>query len=219
MKRKKKENILVFCAHIDDHIFGPGATLAQYAREGKNVYVCIFSYSEASLAWLKKKVAIETVIKEIRNADKIIGVKRIFFLELHDRKIEQEVKEKKIIPRLKKLILKYRPGKIFTHSSMDPHADHRAVNKAVLEAVDKSRFKCDVFAFEEIWSPIRFGKRNMPKMYVDVSDTFHKKIEAIKAFESQKVTIWTLIWNVYAKAFMHGKHIHARWAEKFYKLR
>jgi len=219
MKRKKKENVLVFCAHPDDHIFGPGATLARYARLGMNIYTYIFSYGEASLAWLKKKIAVEKRMNEVKKADRIIGGKGIFFFGLKDRKCEEGIKKDKLIPKMKKIISKRRPSKIFTHSSMDPHPDHRAINKAILEAVDKSRLKCDVYAFEEIWSPIRFGKRNMPTMYVDVSDTFRIKIEAIKAFESQKATIITLIWNVYAKAFMHGKHIHARWAERFYKLR
>lgn len=218
MKRRKKENILVFCAHPDDHIFGPGATLAKYARQGTNIYTYIFSYGEAGLVWLKKKVAVETRINEVKKADKVVGGRGVFFFGLRDGRCEEDIKEKEIISKLKKIILKYRPSKIFTHSSVDPHPDHKAVNKAVLKAVDKSRLKCDVYVFE-VWSPIRFSKRDMPSMYVDVSSTFHTKIEALRIFKSQKMALWTLIWNVYIKAFIHGRHIHARWAERFYKVR
>ena len=94
---KKKKSILVFCAHSDDEIFGPGATLAKYSRQGKKVYTVIFSYGESALAWLKPEVAIKTRIEEakgkidgniwecyskVRDLEKVIypeGVKRRFY--------------------------------------------------------------------------------------------------------------------------------------------
>ena len=60
----KQENIFVFCAHSDDQIFGPGATLAKYASVGKGIYTVIFSYGRLSHPHFREEVIIETRVKE-----------------------------------------------------------------------------------------------------------------------------------------------------------
>ena len=213
-----RQNILVFCSHSDDQILGPGATLAKYAKEGKNIYTVIFSYGEASLPWLKPEIAIKTRVNEAKKADKIIGGKGVIFLGLKENKFLELAKERKIYNKLKKLIKEKKPIKIFTHSTEDPHPDHRAVYKIVIESLDKAGCKSDVFSFD-IWNPLTIKKTHLPKMYVDVTDTFKVKLKALKAFESQKIALFTLIWSVYARALIHGSYIHARYAERFFKVR
>jgi hypothetical protein len=52
-----------------------------------------------------------------------------------------------------------------------------------------------------------------------VSETFSKKTEALKVFESQKASLLALFWSVYVRAIVHGFHIHKRFAERFFKVR
>lgn len=215
---KKKQNILVFCAHSDDQILGPGATLAKYAEQGKNIYTIIFSYGETGLLWLKPEIAIKTRINEAKKADKIIGGKGVILFGLKEGKFLEEAAQKNIKEKLIKIIKTKKPIKIFTHSPEDPHPDHRAVHKIVINALEKTRYKYDVFSFD-IWNPFTIRKSSLPRLYEDVTETFPIKIEALKCFESQKIALFTLLWSVYVRALVHGSHIHTKYAERFFKIR
>lgn len=211
-----KESIIVFGAHNDDHIIGAGGTLAKYAKEGKRVFVVIFSYGESSHFWLKKKVTVEMRVNESKKADKIIGIRNTSYLGLKEGNFFNDTKEKKIEARITSMILKNNPEKIFMHCIDDPHPDHRAVYKIILKILDKIDYKGEVYSYE-IWNPVNLKKRNSPKLFVDISKTFDKKIESIKAHKSQKMSIFSLLWNVYRKDFFNGMSNNCRFAEVFYR--
>ena len=147
-----KQTILVFCSHSDDQILGPGGTLAKYSKEGNFIYTIILSYGEASLAWLKPEIAIQTRVKEAKKADKIIGGKGVYFLGLKEGRFIEEIKEKNLAKQIEKIIKEKKPDKIFTHSSEDPHPDHRAANKILLDILDKIKYKAskDVLSAKRI---------------------------------------------------------------------
>jgi LmbE family N-acetylglucosaminyl deacetylase len=211
-------SVLVICAHSDDQIFGPGGTIAKYAKEGKSVHTIIFSYGEQSLPLHKKEYTIRARVKEALNVDKYLGGNGVTFLGLEENKFSEQFKTKKMYPKLKKLILKYKPSIIFTHSVDDPLPDHRALNKLVLETIDRMRCKCDVYMFD-IWTIFNFKKRHYVKIVVDISDTFKMKIKALNMFTSQKLSLLSLMWSVRFKAWGAGKEINVRYAEVFYKIR
>lgn len=212
------KNILVFCSHSDDQILGPGGTLSKYAKEGMKIYTIIFSYGENSLPWLNKRYAIKTRVKEAKKAEDIIGGSGVVFLGLKEGKFLEEYNNKELYKKIKRIIDEKEPGKIFTHSPDDPHPDHRAVYKIVIECLDKMRYKCDVFAFD-IWNPWTIRKTHLPKLYVDVTSNFKTKIKATKVFKSQQIALFTLLWSVYIRALINGFHIHVKYAERFFKIR
>lgn len=212
-KKQNKKSILVICAHSDDQIIGPGGTLAKYAEEGKDIYTVIFSYGESSHLWYKKKIAAKTRVKEAQEADKIIGGKGIIFLGIPEAKFME--KKNKIIKTLKKIIKEKKPIKIFTHSINDPHINHREVYNIVKEACNR----CSIYSFD-VWNLVNIFKRNEPKMYVDISKTFDKKIKALKCFPSQKIQMQIpLTWSVYLRAFLNGLNAKCRFAERFDKVK
>jgi len=214
----KKQNIVVFCAHPDDEIFGLGATLAKYSKQGRNIHTVIFSYGEAGLAWLKPEIAIKTRKKETEKANEIIGGTSISFFGLKEGKFSGDIENKKIKSKIKTIISSKKPIKIFTHSPDDPHPDHRAIYHAVIDAYDESKHDCDVYAFD-VWNPFTIRDSHAPRLYEDVTNTFNKKIKALKVFKSQKISLIALLWSVYTKAIVHGFHIHKRFSERFIKLR
>ena len=213
-----KETILILCAHNDDNVFGMGGTIAKYASEGKTVKTVVFSYGEKSHPHLKPQVITKIRVKEAQQSDKIIGGKGVQFLGLKEGKFKEEIEKKAIKAVIKKIIEKEKPTKIFTHSINDAHPDHRAVYYFVNELIDEIKYKGDIYLFG-VWSPVRIKNRNLPKMVVDVTKTFKKKIDAIKLHQSQQVTIVGLLWNVYMKAIMNGYSHNCRYAEVFYKLK
>jgi len=212
------ESVFVICAHSDDQMLGPGGTLAKYAKEGKEIFTIILSYGETSHLWLKKRVSIEIRVKEAQNADKVIGGSGVVFFGLTEGKFLEEVEDKKIKDRIKELIKEKNPTKIFTHSVDDAHNDHRAVYKVVMELTDEINYKGDLLSFD-IWHIVDFKKREKPKLYVDITDTFKTKLKALKCFESQKLVMLFPYINVYIKAFINGLKNDCKYAEKFYKIK
>ena len=216
MATKKEESIIVFCAHSDDQILGPGGTIAKYAKQGKAVYTIIYSYGESGLPWLKPEVAIQTRVKEANDADKVIGGKGISFFGLREGHFLTS--EKELRRRIQQIVLSKQPIKIFIHSIDDPHPDHKDVYNSVIDALNEMHYLCDVYAFD-IWNPFNYRKTDLPRLYEDVTTTFSKKVEAIKVFKSQQIALFTLFWTVYARALVHGFKIHVRYAERFFKVR
>lgn len=214
---KKKENIIVICAHSDDQVLGAGGTIAKYVKEGKKVYVIIFSYGEKSHPWLKKHITAEMRKRESKQAEKILGVKKTIFYGLNEGKFEDEIKSKKIDETLAAFIIKRKPKKIFLHSSDDPHPDHGAVNKTVNEILNKIRYNGEIYVFD-IWNP-NINKRENPRMYVDVTKTFNLKIKAIMCFKSQWMAVFLLLWSVYFRALKNGLKNRCRYAELFFKVK
>ena len=117
--------------------------------------------------------------------------------------------------KVKNLILKYNSVKVFTHSSLDQHKDHKAVSKVVESALEDIKKDIPLFAFE-IWN---IKNETHPRMYVDISETFNKKIDAIKKFKSQRHYTYPLLIPVYFKARIIGLLNGYRYGERFYKIR
>lgn len=211
-------SILIVCAHSDDQVFGPGGTVAKYAKEGKKVHTIIFSYGEMGLPIHQREYAVRTRVKEALDVDKFLGGHGVTFLGLEEAKFIEQFQKKNMYPKLKRVILQYKPSVIFTHSVDDPMPDHRVLNKLLLETVDRMRYKCDIYMFD-IWNVFNFKKRHYVKIVVDISNTFDMKIKALKLFTSQKLSLFTLMWTVYLKAWLNGRDIKVKYAEVFYKIR
>jgi len=211
-------SVMIICAHSDDQIFGPGGTVAKYAKEGKKIHTVIFSYGEQSLPLQQKEYTIKARVKEAKDVDKYLGGHGVTFLGLEETKFSDQFSKKKMYPKLKRLIMQNNPSIIFTHSVDDPLTDHRALNKLLLETIDRMRYKCDVYMFD-VWNLFNFKKRHYVRIIVDVTDTYDMKITALKMFESQKRSLFMLMWTVRLRAWLNGKSIKAKYAEIFYKIR
>lgn len=214
---KKKEIILVFAAHNDDGVIGAGGTLAKYAQEGKIIKTVIFSYGENSHPHLKPEVIKLTRYKEALEGDKIIGGSGIAFLELKEMQFKRQSKEADTNKLIEDIIKHEKPSKIFTHSINDPLPDHRAVHNVVREVTKRVRYKGEIYTFE-VWNLLNIFHRNRPKLVVDVTGTFQKKIKAFKAHKSQKNVIFLLTGKLFIQAIVNGLTAGCRYAEIFVKI-
>ncbi len=219
-----KETIMIFGAHADDSIIGAGGTIAKYAQEGHRIINVIFTSGEGSSPWLKEEVIKEERVKEAIRIDQFLGCEKTLFLSIRDKDLFGGIKHKglvtfvnnkSLIEKVSNLIKKYNPDKIFTHTKTDPHEDHRSTNEIVFKALALTNCRASVFVFE-VWN---VSNESHPRMYVDVSKTFHKKVEAMKMFKSQKMSVYALFFQVILKAFFSGFHANCRFAERFYKIR
>lgn len=219
---KKPGVVLCICAHSDDQIFGPGGTLARYAKEGKRVITFILSYGEMSHPHFREDVVIRTRVKEAKLADKVIGGSGVIFFGLKEGKFRQDAQERRLADKLVEHFRRLRPERILMHSSDDTHPDHRASFHLVKEAYEKSGLTCPVYTFD-VWAPFSLHKRSAPRLVIDVSGTYRKKLEAIRAFRSQLGVLQMLNWYVYARMLLsnlfNGLRYGHRFAEVFYKWR
>ena len=213
-----KQSVLVLCAHSDDQVLGAGGTLAKYADEGKKVHVVIFSYGEKSHPWLKKHIIPGTRVQEAHDAENVLGIATTEFLGLTDQKVKEEIVAAEIEGKITGLFKKRKPGIIFTHTPDDPHPDHRAISFFVQKLAEKMAFKGPVYCFD-VWTPVAIKSRHLPKVFIDISGTFSKKIRALRCFKSQWMTMISLMWSIYWKAIKNGRQNRMKYAEVFYKLR
>lgn len=214
---KMPETILAIGAHNDDHIIGAGGTLIKYAKEGKKVKTVIFSYGEVSHPHLKPEIIVERRKKEAEAANDLMSGSGIVWLGAYDRTFEEDIARLKLKDALIDIIRKEKPAKIFMHAPDDPHPNHRAAHRTVLEALQELDTPPEAYSFE-VWNLLTLKNRDKPRLVVDISDTFKQKIKAFKAHESQTATIFSLMGKIYIRDFITGWNNACRFAEVFIKV-
>lgn len=227
-KKARNGNILVICAHSDDQILGAGGAIAKYSREGYNVHTIIMSYGEFSHFHMKKEHVMEMRVKESINAEQIVGGTSLTFFDHSDGQVAKEIETKNTKEDIKKIIKKYKPKKIFTHSEDDLHPDHRATHKLIVkiydELNDKEKKNIDIYTFEisQLWN---IKKRRQAKLVLDITNYFKFKIRALHAFKSQinlfshTYEVNLLYLGVYVRAFLAGIRYRKKLAEVYFKVR
>ncbi|HII71158.1 TPA: PIG-L family deacetylase [Candidatus Woesearchaeota archaeon] len=217
-KKGKQETVMIICAHPDDEVLGAGGAISKYASEGKSVVAVIFSYGEKSHWWLKKRYTVEMRVAESKKAGQILGITDTIFLGMKDFDLKNEMQKPENLDLLQKVIMRYYPDRIFTHSPDDIiYADHKAVWDSVETVLDRLHYKGDVYVFNIWGQEVRVSKN--PKLFVDISETFHLKTKALKCFKSQMMYIFQLLPGVYWRAFKLGRLNKTRYAEEFTKIR
>lgn len=201
----------------DDEAVGMGGTIAKFADQKYDIIKVVFSFGELSHPHMQEDVVIEKRLKETKEASEAIGIKDTIFLGLKDSKLMNEVRDKNTSESIRKIILKFKPEKIFTPTSVDNHPtkDHLAVNKTVLEAVDSLKKHYDVYGYE-VWD---LKTEKAPFWYVDITSYFNRKVNYFIKFKSQWPSIFSLIIPVYIRSIYYGRKNKCRFAERFYKLR
>ena len=211
------KNLLIFAAHGDDEIVGMGGALLKYLDEGSQIIEVIFTQGSMSHPHFKEEVIVGIRKKEMQKIADKIGIKEVIYFDLKDLQLQEQIKKPQVKARIKGVIEKYKPEKIFTLASSETHPDHRAVNEIVLKAVDSLKQKYPVYTFH-IWTTPSL--ENHPIIYVDISKYFWKKIRLMKQHRSQWLMMYyQQILPVIFRARFYGIKNNCRYAEKFEKVR
>jgi len=217
-----KETVLVIAAHNDDQIIGAGGVLAKYAKQGKRIVTIVCSFGVVSHPHLRAEVIKKCRLEECKKADGLLGFAETIYLGLKESKFKDEFKKEAVRERIKDILKKEKPRMIFTHGLDDFHPDHKEVYNFVESIISKNQINCPVFSFD-VWSVVKLRKRDLPKMVVNIDDTFGLKMKAILLHESQfsvwMIGMWLLLWKVILKDWLSGKLYGHKYAEVFYRLR
>lgn len=187
-------NILVIVAHPDDEVLGCGATIAKHVADGNRVYVC--SLCEMVSARTNKPEH-DRFMKQVKDAERVLGVKETMFFDFPNIKFNT-VPALELVQAIEKAIIKFKPEVVYTHHKGDVNVDHQVVFDATMAAIrlpergsvpDLPRNMIrKVLAYEipssTEWAAPMPAFAFLPNVFVDVTATFKKKVEAAKCYES-----------------------------------
>jgi len=230
---KRNEVILAVGAHQDDIDFIASGSIAKWIGEGAVVYYLLCTngnkgsddpkMTSAKLAKIRRK--------EQEDAAKVLGVKKVYFLNHHDTELEPTLELKKEIV---KVIRKIRPALVVT---LDPtarysidlgyinHPDHIAAAEATLSAVFP--LARDQLTFPDLakkgFAPhkvkeILLTAFEKPNFIVDITDTLDLKIKALKEHKSQIKDPSQMEKMIKLWARRSGRKIKAKYAEGFKRI-
>jgi len=190
--KKTKDNmkVLVIAPHPDDEVLGCGGIIKKYVSQKDEVYLCIVTcgytpdWSEESIKDRKK---------EVECANKVLGIKKTFFLDLPTVKLDT-VPQKKLNDLISKCVEDIRPEIIYIPHKGDLNKDHQLVFEAALVAArpKQSMSVKKVFSYE-VPSETEWGQQKvrklqdifLPTVYVDVKNTLEDKLKAMKCYKSE----------------------------------
>ena len=192
------ERVLVVTAHPDDVDFGAAGSIAGWTAAGVEVSYCIVTYGDAGgFDETPREEMPELREAEQRAAAKVLGVTDVTFLGYPDGRLYVTHELRRDIARQ---IRRVRPQRVVTQSPQrnwqriaPSHPDHLATGEAALCAVypdARNPFAHpELLADEglEAWTVAEVWLMGGPQAdhYVDVTDTFDRKLDALRAHVSQ----------------------------------
>lgn len=181
--------ILVIAPHADDEIIGCGGTIAKAVNRGDEVYILIATNANIGAPELFNEEAIKKVRSEALNAHKYLGVKETYFMDFPAPALNA-FPEYKISIEVSKIINKVKPNIMYLPHPGDLHQDHKAVYRASLVAARPQGNYCveEIYCYETLseteWAPYQ-EKSFIPNVFIDVTEFFEHKLEAMRFFKSQ----------------------------------
>lgn len=208
-------DILAVGTHPDDIEIGLGGSVARWVGEGLSVVMLDLTNGEPTP--FGDPV---TRMNEARNAAGILGVRERVTLDLPNRVLEDSVTARRKVAEVYRRV---RPRMVFIHGERDSHPDHMAG----FQIAHKARFyakltKTDMKG-EPYYPPRMFMFHGShlkhvpdPAFIMDVTPTFDKKMEAIRAYASQFKAAGreeAIVEKLTAMAAYFGSLINVRYGE------
>jgi bacillithiol biosynthesis deacetylase BshB1 len=179
-------DVLVFAAHPDDAELSMGGTIAKLTNSKYKVGIVDLTKGELGTRGNEK-----TRQTEAAKADKILNVTARVNLGIPDGDIERT---KENLMMVIKEIRKFKPKIIFAPYFNDRHPDHHDTSVLVKEAMFSTGLP-KVKTFERSVEQKAYRPKKLfyymqtytfePSFIVDISDSFERKMKAVKAFKTQ----------------------------------
>jgi len=199
------DRYMLVVAHPDDAEFSAAGTIARLTNAGKDVTIVQVTSGDKGTSdadVLPETLTQRREAEELESA-KRLGVSRVEFLRCTDGELVPDLTLRERIVRMIRL---HRPDVIISHDPFRPyalHPDHRAVGFAALDAVyptardpqyfpDHLKEGLQPHKTAELW----FFNAEHPDLIVDITETFDRKVDALRAHVSQVGTEETVFERV-----------------------
>lgn len=165
------KTVLGIGAHPDDLEIGMGGTIARLAQANAHVVMIAVAIPDM----------LPERLEEARRAAAILGAS--FELLEPERCVRvEDLPMYDIVGRIDRLVRRYEPDAIFSHSSHEIHFDHVLTHRAVLSSLRVRPMDFYLFGPSTCKPSLHSFQ---PRIWVDVTTTIEHKIAAIAAHESQ----------------------------------
>lgn len=215
------KNTLVIAPHLDDETIALGGTIKKLSKAKFQVNVVIVGGHLPPL-YSKKKYLITK--KESKNALRVLGVKRTFYLDmpaLEFHKNSYQIINSKINDVMNNL----NPTAVFIPFP-DRHIDHRTIFDCsmVNTRPNKKRHPKIVLSYETLsethWNAPYIEPNFNPDFFINIETTIKDKIKALKCYQSQiKGNQSRSLKAVEALAKFRGSQNGCKYAEGFKLIR
>lgn len=201
----KRMKVLALGCHPDDIEYGCAGALYKLAQAGHQVYLMVLTEGTMGGQGHIRR-------HEQMRAAEFLGVERVFWGDYEDTKLPLD---QPLIRKLEDVLDEIKPSFIFVHAPQDTHQDHRNLARATISA---TRYIPNVLFFE---GPTTADFT--PSVFVDIADVLEKKLDLLRAHESQVMKInvadLTIIDGAISSAMFRGIQGRVKYAEGFMPLR
>lgn len=190
---------MVIMAHPDDPEFSSGGMIALWAKSGAEItYLILTSGNKGSddPTMTPERLA-ETRRQEQDAAAKTLGVKRVIIMGENDGELISTLEiRKKVVKEIRRYqpdaVIIPDPSRYFFQNTYINHPDHRAAGEialgALFPATGNRMYYSELLnqGLEPHTVPhIFLANANEPTLWVDISEVFETKVQAILCHESQ----------------------------------
>lgn len=215
--------VLAIAPHPDDEILGCGGTLARLVDEGGEVTIAIATTGSQPTFPAEQ---VQKVQQEMERAHKIIGVKDTRLLGLPAAELDTLAAKDCNAP-FAALIEELAPDTLLLPFVGDIHVDHQVTFLAAMVAARPRhsgaprQILCYETVSETNWYAAPITPAFVPNVFVDITPTLDRKVEAFKAFASQVRAFpdERSPQTLRALAAVRGSSVHLHAAEAFMHVR
>lgn len=196
-------NIVGIGAHPDDVEIGAGGSIALHRDQGHTVHFIVVT-SGGQLSDETKRE------RECERAAEILDVDHLHFLGYTDTEVAYEGD---LVKRIDDILEEVDADRVYIHSEKDTHQDHR---NTALASIAAARNVDEVLSFESPSTRSSFA----PQYYSPLPQAvLERKIEAIRAHESQSEKKYLESEAMQGLARFRGRQANTRYAEAFQVIR
>lgn len=189
-----KKTALVVAAHPDDEVLGCGGWMARMSDEGWDVHILILAEGVTSRMPKRDRDGAGVKLSELaisaQRACEILGARSVQLEQFADNRMDG-VELLDVVKRIERDIQRLRPQRVLTHHFGDVNVDHATIHQAVAVAcrpLPGSSVR-ELLYFEipssTEWRPAHSSRAFEPSLFVDISATLGRKIEALSAYASE----------------------------------
>ena len=178
---------LAIVAHPDDMEYGAAAAVARWTGQGKTISYVLVTDGEAGISSMPPEEVGPLRRTEQTASCAAVGVDEVEFLGLPDGLLVENLELRSVLAGA---IRRHRPDVVLSINFRDSwggpswnHADHRAVGRALLDAVRDAGNPWVFTDQGEAWDGVRFvafSGSPSPTHGVDVTDTIDAGIESLR---------------------------------------
>jgi len=180
-------NILVIAPHPDDEVLGCGGIIKRFSLKGDRIFVLIVTRGKPEIY---SEERINNVREEALKAHEILGVTETRFLNFPAPDLDL-IPIAEISVAISKVIIEFKIDTLYIPHHGDIHHDHKAVFNASLVAsrpVNNNGVK-RIYSYETLseteWAAPFCNDTFIPTHFINITETFAFKLEAMKCYESQ----------------------------------